>query len=143
MAIIFIILKIILMVFVIKILMAQAYNFMFIFFKKPYLYLIICFLFNIIIFQILNYFYSQSTEQYIFNLYGFSSLVAIFLLFPPKVTIMEGEDLNELCDNLTGIKNSRLLYRIGLFLFFIGSIMGGYLIIYQEHILIISGRISN
>jgi len=135
---IFIALKIAIIVFIIKVIMIQAYNILFFIMKKPYLYIIFAGMFNIVALEILSLFFNIKTEAYIFNIYGLSSIIALFFLVPPKTDkVISKKEMNKLSDEMTGIKHSRLLYRVGLFVFFIGNIVGSYLIMYQNGIKII------
>jgi len=127
--------KIAITVFVIKVLMTQAYNILFFLMKKPYLYILFAGAFNIIVFEILRLLFNQITQTYIFNLYGFSAFIALFFLTPPDTSkILSKEEMSNFSDEMTGIKHSVGLYKIGLFAFFVGGIIGSYLIMYQDGI---------
>jgi hypothetical protein len=124
----YIVLKIAFFVFILKISMNWIYNIVFFVMKKPYLFLACSFLFNIIAFQILNLLIPSLFNESILDIYGFACLISIILLLPPKNTMYTEREFNEICDEFSGIKHSRLFYRISLFLFFTGGIVGGYII---------------
>ena len=133
----YIVLKIALFVVMIKISMTWIYNIVFFVMKKPYLFLACSFFFNIIAFQILNLLIPSLFNEGILNIYGAASLISIILLLPPKNTMCPEREFNNFCDEFSGIKHSRLFYRISLFLFFIGGIVGSYIIMMQNGIEII------
>ena len=133
----YIFLKIAFFVFIIKISMIWIYNIVFFIMKKPYLFLACSFLFNILVFQILNLLIPSLFNEGILNIYGFASLISIILLLPPKNTMCTEKEFNEICDEFIGIKHSRLFYRISLFFFFIGGIVGSYIVMMQNGIEII------
>lgn len=137
MELIYIFFKIAIFVFTIKISMTWIYNIVFFIMKKPLFFLICSFLFNIVVFQILNFLIPSVFNEGILNIYGTACLVSLVLLLPPKNTMYTNEEFNEICDDFSGIKNSRLIYRISLFLFFIGWIAGSYIVMMQNRINII------
>ncbi len=120
--------------YLIKLAMTWGYNIIFFMMKKPYLYIIFSFLFNIIIFQILLYFYSQETDTSIINIYALSSIIALMMLIPPKSKVYSQKEMDNFADELTGVQNSIRLNKIALFAFFIGGVIGSYLIMYQANI---------
>jgi len=134
MEIIFFLVKLFLTAFIIKFIMTWIYNIVFFALKSPYIYILVAFLFNIVVFEILAYFYSQSQDTYIFNTYGLASLIALFLLIPPRNKNITKEEMSEMSDEMLGFKHSIILYRVGLFAFFIGEAIGSYIIMYQYHI---------
>ena len=137
MELVYIIMMIVFIVYLIKISMRWIYNYCFYMLKSPNLFLISSFLFNIVVLEILNLLVSINIKENIFNLYCLSSIIAIWFLIPPKNITYTEEEFNKICDDFSGIKNSRKLYRIGLFLFFLGGIVGAYIIMMQNGITII------
>jgi len=131
MEVVFFFLKLFFIAFLIKLTMTWIYNIVFALLKHPYIYIAISFLFNIVAFEIIALFYSQSIDTRIFNMYGTASVIALFLLFPPKNDNISKEDLSEFSDEMLGINHSIVLYKVGLFAFFIGGILGSYLIMHQ------------
>ena len=123
--------KLFFIAFLIKFAMTWIYNIVFALLKHPYIYIAIAFLFNIVAFEILALLYSQITNTSVFNMYGLASIVALFLLIPPKNNNISKEYMSKFSDEMLGIKHSIGLYRAGLFAFFIGEILGSYLIMYQ------------
>jgi hypothetical protein len=71
-------------------------------------------------------------------MYGLASVIALFFLFPPQNNNISKKDLSEFSDEMLGIKHSIILYKFGLFAFFIGGILGSYLIMYQYGINILN-----
>lgn len=130
-----IIIKIAITIYIIKVIMTQAYNILFFVMKKPYLYILFAGIFNILVFEILRLLFDQKMQTYIFNLYGISAFIALFFLIPPNNSkFISKKEMSKLSDEMTGIKHSVGLYRLGLFAFFIGEIIGSYLIMYQDGI---------
>jgi len=124
MSIVLTILAIAFFTFVLNMLIKQSNNFIFIFFKKPTVW--IAFM-GLIIFL---YFFVGSKFDNSFNIIWWSALLAFIVNIPPqakKDETIDQEEKNKIVDemyNEMGIKNGKLKYRLGLASYVIGGILG-------------------
>ena len=135
MSIILIILAIAFLTFVLNILIIQSYNFIFMVFKKPTVWIIFMGLFSFL------YFFIGSKFDNSFNIVWWSALLAFIVNIPPKAKkddALDQKEKNKIVDemyNEMGIKKGRLKYRIGLTVYLIGGILG-WIIFYSQVITI-------
>jgi hypothetical protein len=99
-------------------------------FKKPIVWIVFA---GIIGF--LNFFIGSQFENSI-NVTGWSSLIALYMNIPPrrKNGLFSKEEMTKMIDDFyeeMGIRNGRLLYRVGLFSFVLFSLVG-WIVCYGE-----------
>jgi TctA family transporter len=93
-------------------------------FKKPTLWIMFMGLLSFF------YFFMGSRFASSFNIIWWSALLALIVQIPPKAGKRDGldqKDKNKIVDGMyqeIGIKNGRLKYRIGLFAYTIGGVLG-------------------
>ena len=135
MSIILIILAIAFLIFVLNILIIQSYNFIFMVFKKPTVWIIFMGLLSFL------YFFIGSKFDNSFNIIWWSALLAFIVNIPPKAKkddTLNQKGKNKIVDemyNKMGIKKGRLKYRIGLTVYLICGILG-WIIFYSQVITI-------
>ena len=114
-----------LLFFVITTIFRQSYNILFCFLKKPILWIVFV--------GILSFFafFLSSLAPRSYHVVWWALLGALLDNIPPKKKILPEDEMNKLSDEMLNIKSSRRKYRIGLFSFAFGGVLG-WLIFFSE-----------
>jgi hypothetical protein len=118
------ILMIVFLTFVLNVVIIQSNNFVFMVFKKPVMWIIFMGLLSFV------YFFIGSRFNGSFNVVWWSALLAFIVNISPRAEkhdALTQTEKNKIIDEIydrIGIKNGRLKYKIGLFAYVIGGVMG-------------------
>lgn len=120
---------ILLLGFVVNVLLKQTYNFIFFIGQKPALWILVVSTISVIIWGI------SAASSWEVNIPAWSSTIAFFMNLPPEHKSREEKEIaNQMADefyNETGVKNGRLLYKLGLISFACSGI-ASWLLFYGE-----------
>lgn len=132
MALVWTILLVVIFTFLLKALISQSYNWLFMMFGRPWLWIAFMGLLSFI------FFWSGSGFPDPTTVLLWSWILSGLSMLPPRSKMFSPEEVREIADKAyaeAGINAGRLKYRLGLWAYFIGGLVG-YLVFYSAATLV-------